>query len=57
MRGIPWLAKELVDSQENICSKQLAGWLVSASPITINSFHIFGCNRLLLLKRFAVTAA
>jgi hypothetical protein len=57
MRGIPWPAKELVASQEKLCSKQLTCWLVSTSPVTINSFRIFGCNLLLLFKHFAVDAA
>ena len=57
LRGIPWLAKELVAYPERLCSKQSAGWLVPTSSFTIKSFRIFCCNLHLIFKHFAVAAA
>lgn len=57
LRGIPWLAKELVVYQEILCSKHLACWLVTTSQFTIKSFRIFCCNLPLIFKHFAVDSA
>jgi len=57
LRGIPWLAKELVVYQERLCSKHLAGWLFPTSQFTIKSFRIFCCNLHFIFKHFAVAAA
>jgi len=57
LRGIPWLAKELVVYQEKFCCKQLAGWLFSTSPFTMKSFRIFCYKLHLIFKNFAVATA
>ena len=57
LRGIVWLCKELVAYQVRLCSKQLAGWLVSASQFTMKSFRIFRCSLHLIFKHFVVPAA
>jgi len=57
LRGILWLVRELEAYQDRLCSKRLAGWLVSTSPFSIKSFRIFCCKVRLIFKHFAVAAS